>query len=58
MFTPKLKKVYAFVSLCYAHTLIAAPTDGQVISGSAIIQQQGVLTHIEQSSHNKYMNTD
>ncbi|MBF5040406.1 filamentous hemagglutinin N-terminal domain-containing protein [Methylophilus sp. 13] len=50
MFTPKLKKVYAFVSLCYAYTLIAGPTDGQVISGSAIIQQQGALTHIEQSS--------
>ncbi len=52
MFTPKLKRIYTLISLCYAPMLIAGPTDGQVISGSAIIQQQGALTHIEQSSQN------
>ncbi|WP_049639128.1 filamentous hemagglutinin N-terminal domain-containing protein [Methylophilus sp. TWE2] len=56
MHTPKLKKIYALISLCYAHALIAGPTDGQVISGTAIIQQQGALTHIEQTTQNAIIN--
>jgi len=53
---PKLKKIAILVSLCYAQTIIAGPTGGEVVSGTVVIQQQGALSHIQQSTQNAIIN--